>query len=367
MPALTFYSPPRADRSFTIGLGVIIVLAAAELCSFGLFYASKIRPAHAAAAPPKAAPAPAAVASRATPAAPPPVAQASANPVSPPSTSVLSTSDRLLKEVAALRERGDTTTALARLQQASEKDPKNAQVLAEMATIYESILNFDRSNETWRRIQEIGPSAGASYELAVAKLKSGVAAATAPTSPEQPAAPSTPTDAIPNGAVLGISDISETENPDPDAETDLLLKISVKRRADVVIDHTKVKIQVYFYDSLPEPPPNNIKLTDADVSYEWLTPNHDWADTNTEILAVTYVRPKNKALSSEAALAAAAAGINPTKKGKLAAKPGPVPDSSQRKYLGYIVRISYNDQLQDQRAVPTKLLTLFPSSNTNSP
>ncbi len=261
-----------------------------------------------------------------------------------------------MKEVAALRERGDTTNALARLQDASEKDPKNAQVLAEMATIYESILNFDRSNETWRRIQDIGPSAGQVYELAMAKLSKGAAA-----TPAASTAPA-PGEGAPPGAVLGISDISVTENPDPDADTNLLLRISVKKHDNTVIDHTKVKIQVYFYDSLAN---NEIKLTDADVSYEWLTPNHDWTDTSTEVLAVTYVRPKNKALSSEAALAAAAGGVNPARKGK-PTKPTAPPDAGQRKYLGYIVRIYYNDQLQDKRAEPNRLLTLFPPPFTSS-
>jgi tetratricopeptide (TPR) repeat protein len=360
MPALTFYSSPRADRSFTIALGLVILFGAVELGSFGFFYARRIRPV-------QVAPAPATAVTRTTPAAPPPaVAQASASPAAPapastPSTSVLSASDRLLKEAAALRERGDTTDALARLQAASEKDPKNAHVLAEMATIYESILNFDRSNETWRRIQEIGPSAGQDYELALAKLSKG---ATAPGTGASNAVATTtpPAEGIPGGAVLGISEITTTENADPDSDTNMLLRISVKKRDNTVIDHTKVKIQVYFYDSLPN---NDIKLTDADVSYEWLTPNHDWTDTNPEVLAVTYVRAKNKSLSSEAALAAAAASVNPARKGKTT-KPSAPADAAQRKYLGYIVRIYYNDQLQDKRAEPTKLLTLFPPPFTAS-
>ena len=310
MPALTFISPPRTDRSFSVGLGLVIVVAAAELCSFAAFYARRIHPAHVAAQPAAVAPAPApTAASRTTPAPPPPVvAETSVAPAPAltPSTSALSVADRLLKEAAALRERGDTTNALARLQEASEKDPKNAQVLAEMATIYESVLNFDRSNETWRRLQEIGPSAGPLYELADTKLKKGASAAAAASPPTQPVSMNTTNASVPgvpDGAVLGISEITETDNPDPDADTNLLVRISVKKRDNTVIDHTKVKIQVYFYDSLPT---NEIKLTDADVSYEWLTPNHDWTDTNTEILAVTYVRPKNKALSSEAALASRA-------------------------------------------------------------
>lgn len=358
MPGLTFYSA-RADRSLNIGLGLVVVVAAAELCSFGLFYARRFHPPQLVARPATAA-APAVAATSATPAA----AQASAAPpaAATPATAVLSAADRLLKEVAALRERGDTTNALARLQEASEKDPKNAQVLAEMATIYESILNFDRSNETWRRIQEIGPSAGQVYELAMAKLSKGTTANSVVATPPASNA-ATATEGIPGGAVLGISEISATETPDPDAETNLLLRISVKKRDNTVIDHTKVKIQVYFYDNLPN---NEIKLTDADVSYEWLTPNHDWTDANTETLAVTYVRPKSKALSSEAALAAAAAGVNPARKSK-PPKASPPPDSGQRKYFGYIVRIYYNDQLQDKRAEPTKLLTLFPPPSTASP
>ena len=82
--------------------------------------------------------------------------------------------DRLLRQARHLRERGDTTTALARLQEAVQTDPKNANVLAEMAMIYESIQLFDRSNETWRRVQELGPSAGPLYELADMKLRIGV-------------------------------------------------------------------------------------------------------------------------------------------------------------------------------------------------
>jgi hypothetical protein len=142
-----------------------------------------------------------------------------------------------------------------------------------------------------------------------------------------------------------------------------MLRISVKKQPSTVIDHTKVKIQVFFYDTVGD---NDIKLTDADVSYEWLTPNHDWADSNSETLAVTYIRPKSKAKTAETDLAAAAAAINPAKKGK-PMKASPAPESGTRKYLGYIVRIYYNDRLQDKRAEPTRLLTLFPAPNTAPP
>ena len=104
---------------------------------------------------------------------PPAPSVAPATAQSSPSSAALSVAEHLLKEATLLRERGDTNNALARLQDASQRDPKNANVLAEMAMIYESMQLLDRSNETWRKIQEIGPSAGALYELADMKLKVG--------------------------------------------------------------------------------------------------------------------------------------------------------------------------------------------------
>jgi tetratricopeptide (TPR) repeat protein len=273
-----------------------------------------------------------------------------------------------------LKNKGDTTNALARLQDAVQRDPKNAKALAEMAMIYESIQLYDRSNETWKKILEIGPSAGPLYELADMKLKTGVtppATTTAPTtattgpglagaSPLDAGTTRNDADGIPDGSTFGITEVNATDTPDPDAETNMKLKISVKARPNTPIDHTKVKIQVFFYDTVDN---KEVVLTDADVSYEWLTPHHDWKDTNPEVLAVTYVRAKNKS-SSDADLAVAAASVTPpgTSKKKPAATKAPATaaDAGHRKYLGYIVRIYYNEQLQSVRADPTKLLNLFP-------
>ena len=274
-----------------------------------------------------------------------------------------------MKQATELRESGDTANALLRLQDASQRDPKNANVLAEMAMIYESIQQFERSNETWRKIQEIGPSAGALFELADMKLKNGAlaptTAATGPglagASPLDAGTTRNDADGIPDGSTFGITEVTATDSPDADAETNMKLKIAVKVRPGAATDHTKVKIQVFFYDTVDN---KEVVLTDADVSYEWLTPHHDWKDTNPEILAVTYLRPKNKPISPDAALvgggrrghSARGQEENTAKKEPSADSPG----EGNRKYLGYIVRIYYNDQLQAVRADPTKLLNLFP-------
>ena len=375
MSATTFPSPKRPDRTFAIAVALAALLGAAQLIAVGSHFAGRMRAARKAAEPavvatqpaapqPTAAPDTQAPATIVAPVASPPPAAAQPSP----SSAALSIAEQMLKEATLLRERGDTTNALARLQDAAQRDPKNANVLAEMAMIYESIQLFDRSNETWRKILEIGPSAGALYELADMKLKVGVAPTAAPAAASGPGfAGVAPLDSgtkrndpegIPDGSTFGITEATVTENTDPDAETNLTLRVGVKVRANTLIDHTKVKIQVYFYDTVDN---NKVALTDAEVSYEWLTPDHDWKGANPEILAVNYLRLKGSAVSSDAALAESAANVTPPVPGRKTSPPKKAAAGapSARKYAGYQVRVYYNDQLQDVRAEPTKLLNLF--------
>ena len=95
--------------------------------------------------------------------------------------------DQLRREGTELRDRGDTTTAVERLQEALDSEPNNAAVLAELAKTYDVIKRYDHANEIWRKLQEMGPSAGAAYQLADRRLKLGVptpAAAPMPTAPD---------------------------------------------------------------------------------------------------------------------------------------------------------------------------------------
>jgi hypothetical protein len=60
-------------------------------------------------------------------------------------------------------------------------------VLAELAKTYDLAQLHDRANEIWRKLQAMGPSAGAAYELADRRLKLGAptpAAARVPTAPD---------------------------------------------------------------------------------------------------------------------------------------------------------------------------------------
>src|SRR6476660_1089891 len=79
--------------------------------------------------------------------------------------------DQLKREGIELRDRGDTTNAVERLQEALDSEPNNAAVLAELAKTYDLTQLYDRASEVWRKLQEMGPSAGAAYELAGRRLK----------------------------------------------------------------------------------------------------------------------------------------------------------------------------------------------------
>jgi tetratricopeptide (TPR) repeat protein len=355
----------QVDPSFNVGLGLVVILAVAEIFAVTSYYVGRIQPGRMPpqavtttiarpAAPPVSSPA---IAPPATKTAPSPEALAQ----TPPPSLV----DQLVREGTELRDRGDTTNALARFQEALDSEPSNVNVLEEIAKTYDSMQLYDKSNEVWRKLHDMGPSAGAAYELADQRLKLGVSApattgAGMASASVDAASHNKDVGGNSEGSVMGITEVKAAEIPDPDAETNLALKIGIKKQPGTTVDHTKVKILVEFYDTVGD---KDVKLTDADVNYEWLTPKHDWADTNPEVLSVSYLRPKTGVGSPEASLSEAAATIRPGQKGRVKSSTA---DSGKRKYLGYRVRIYYDDKLQAVQAEPSRLLQLFPAAENSS-
>ena len=353
----------QIDPSFHIALGVLVVLAIAEVFFATSYYVGRARANRIAAQPmtPATASAPATSAASA-------LAPAAAQPSVAPSTSLstppASVVDQLLRQGKEFRERGDTTNALARFQEALDSEPDNTAVLQETAQTYESMQMFDRANDVWRRVKQISPSDSATYALADRRLKVGVPA---PPSVEPGSGPAE-SDVTSNkdvggnteGPIMGISDVKTNQTSDPEVETNLTLEIGIKKQPGAVIDHNKVKILVFLYDVVND---KDIKLTDADVSNEWLTSKHDWSDTNPEVLLVRYVRPKTSGALSESSLSEAAAKVRPGQKGRSSKGSA---DIAQRKYLGYIVRVYYGDDLQAVQAEPSRLLQQFPALKSPS-
>ena len=136
---------------------------------------------------------------------------------------------------------------------------------------------------------------------------------------------------------MGISDVETTHTPDANAETNLALEIGIKKEPGAVIDRNKVTVLVWVYDTVND---KDVEVTNADVSNEWLT-KHDWSDSNPEMLLVRCVRSKTGGALSESSLSEAAAKV-PGQKGR-GSKDSV--DIGQRKYLGYIIRVYYGDDL----------------------
>jgi hypothetical protein len=134
-----------------------------------------------------------------------------------------SLADQLRREGTELRDRGDATNAIERFKEALDSEPNNTAVLAELAKTYDSIQLHDSANEVWRKLQEMGPSAGAAYELADSRLKLGAptpAAASIPTapnssSPEVNSSPYATADDSPKYAAKPSEDDMERAPPSP--------------------------------------------------------------------------------------------------------------------------------------------------------
>src|SRR6266576_734562 len=142
--------------------------------------------------------------------------------------------------------------------------------------------------------------------------------------------------AVSQNSILAITETTLSETVDPTAQSHLTLKIGVKPRPGTQNGHI-VRIKVDFCDLTKD---NRLKPTNAKVSYNWLSSARDWTDATPKFLAATYVRPKSQ-----------------------------LPSSDERRYGGFIVRVYFDGQLQDSRASPPDLLTLFPAEDqpTTSP
>jgi len=130
--------------------------------------------------------------------------------------------------------------------------------------------------------------------------------------------------------ILAITETTLSETVDPNAQSHLTLKVGVKPRPGTQNGHV-VRIKVDFYDLTKD---NRLTLTNAKVSYDWLSSGRDWTDPTPKFLAATYVRPKSK-----------------------------LPSPDKRRFGGFVVCVYFDGQLQDSRASPPELLTIHSSQN----
>lgn len=123
------------------------------------------------------------------------------------------------------------------------------------------------------------------------------------------------------GSSLGIVD-SRLRDGNPGTK---VLRIAIKSRPGTSVDTRQMKLHVFFYE---KDETGETQLTDSKVVSQWISPPVNWQDNEPELLDVTYT----------------------------------LPDASQggRQFVGYIVGIYYNAELQDTRSDPGPLVKKFP-------
>jgi hypothetical protein len=245
--------------------------------------------------------------------------------------------EEVVQQGKLLRERGDMNTAITKFREAIAMDPKNPIAISELAVTYEKMGTADRAAEQWRKIYEMGDTAGVYFSLAETKLKVSHAmalreAAKAPA--DAPADSAAPVEGIAAGSTLGMLPIRIDDEAEDAAGKRFTLHIPIKARPKTKMEVRDLIIHVLFYDIVDG---QNVVQTSANVNSRWMTPPADWVESDLEELAVEYQLPKPDAKAAK---------------------------RENRKYFGYIVRIYYKQQLQAATAEPERLAQQYPPPPT---
>jgi hypothetical protein len=140
-------------------------------------------------------------------------------------------------------------------------------------------------------------------------------------------------DAIPDNPLIAITEVAPEKKFGRHGEARIDVKIGVTPQPGVRKGH--VEIRVFFYDVTPS---REMRPTQARVSYQWITPVRDWTAPSPKYLVATYFRPRETRPSSE-----------------------------DLQYGGFIVRIYFDGQLQDERSEPQGVLAALRSGIRSVP
>jgi hypothetical protein len=170
-------------------------------------------------------------------------------------------------------------------------------------------------------------SSPSSNPKAIARVSPGIQA-TSPASLSPAPIPAAPE----LGRAIAITEVTEMEKRGPRGETFIVATIGMTSRTSA--DKNNIEIRVLFFDVDRN---NEMHPTDAQVTYEWLTPVRDWTDPAPKYLAATYLQRRPFRRSPE-----------------------------QLHYGGFVVRVYCDGKLQDERSKPEALIAAL-RSNTPTP
>ena len=240
----------------------------------------------------------------------------------------------MFQQGRSLRDRGDTSNALLRFREAYASDPKNPEAIYEIAVTLEKMGLPDKAAENWKRIFDMGETAGVYFAAAEAKMKAAVM--TTRVGLNQP--PAGEANVQTEGgnapaATFGLGRPESEEMHDAKSLRHFVLRVPVQLRLKTKINVKDLVIQVIFYDVVDDKP----LRTSANVKNRWSTAPVDWREDESEVLEVEYDQPEPESRDSKQEI---------------------------RKYYGYIVRVYYKDELQATRSEPSALGQRFPASQT---
>ena len=146
-------------------------------------------------------------------------------------------------------------------------------------------------------------------------------------------APTTDAATASKNAAIAITEIGSTETRGRNGQKNIAVRIGVAPRPQT--KKGEVEIRVLFFDVTPE---GEMRPTDAEVNYEWLTPVRDWSDPSPKYLVATYL------------------GAGPSRK-----------SGERLRYGGFLVRVYFDGQLQAERSEPKELVAALRSAPATPP
>jgi len=256
-------------------------------------------------------------------------------PTRPPVTSSVPKASAEVMELVEVAQQsrplGDLQGALEALRRADTLSPDHPLVLLEMAQTYDQMGLTEKALAAWTKLQAMGPQAGEGYSRAAQRLgTSGASAIDAGATTLSPATGlTTPSATKPLDAskTLGLGPCEVMRDPAISRGERLTLRIPILSQPGQAIDPSAVDINVFFFDMVNG---ERVEQTKADVPVNsWVQAPVDWTE-GSELLDVVYFMPET--------LDAAA-----------------LRSQGVRKYHGYIVKLYYQNKLQDTVMEPASL------------
>lgn len=237
---------------------------------------------------------------------------------------------------------GDFETALKGINEAADLLPDDPGILLRRARLLESMQQPADAAADYARVAAL-PGLSAELRTQAERKLTQLGGSVSGTQ----TAAATPSQTVDDAPARSGSDVREDTGLQPGSSLGIVdarlrdgspgtkvLRIAIKARPGITVDTRQMKLHVFFYE---KDEAGEIQLTESKVVSQWISPPVNWADNEPELLDVTYILPDSSLPGSAASNGS----------------PG-------RTFVGYIVGIYYNSELQDTRADPGNLAKKFP-------